>query len=82
MKKANIYKVVVKDKSVKDGKVQVICIAESLADAIRTVAPTIFNSELKEYKVVKYKESDILEILLLESGAIVQDYISEYKEEE
>ena len=81
MKKANIYKVVVKDKSVKDGKVQIICIAESVADAIHTVAPTIFNSELKEYKVVKYKESDILEILLLESGALIQDYISEYKEE-
>ena len=82
MKKANIYKVAVKDKSVRDGKVQIICIAESVADAIHTVAPTIFNSELKEYKVVKYKESDILEILLLESGALVQDYISEYKEEE
>lgn len=82
MKKANIYKVVVKDKSAKDNKVQIICIAESVADAIHTVAPTIFNSELKEYKVVKYKESDILEILLLESGALVQDYISEYKEEE
>ena len=81
MKKANIYKVVVKDKSVKDGKVQIICIAESVADAIRTVAPTIFNSELKEYEVVKYKESDILEILLLADGACVQDYISEYKEE-
>ena len=82
MKKANIYKVVVKDKSAKDNKVQIICIAESVADAIRTVAPTIFNSELKEYEVVKYKESDILEILLLESGAWIQDYISEYKEEE
>ena len=82
MKKANIYKVVVKDKSVKDSKVQIICIAESVADAIRTVAPTIFNSELKEYEAIKYKESDILEILLLESGATVQDYISEYKEEE
>lgn len=82
MKKANIYKVVVKDKSVKDGKVQIICIAESVADAIRTVAPTIFNSELEEYEAIKYKESDILEILLLESGATVQDYISDYKQEE
>ena len=82
MKKANIYKVLLKDLSTKDGKIQITCVAESLADAIRTAAPTIWNSELNRSEVVKYKESDILEILLVESGVVVQDYISEYNQEE
>lgn len=82
MKKANIYKVSIKDKSTKEGKVQITCVAESLTEAIRVAAPTIWNSELNKCEVVKYKESDILEILLIESGVIVQDYISEYNQEE
>ena len=82
MKKANIYKVSIKDKSVKEGKVQITCVAESLADAIRTAAPTIWNSELNISEVVKYKESDILEIKLIESKVYVQDYIPDYKQEE
>ena len=82
MKKANIYKVVIKDKSAKEGKVQITCVAESLADAIHTAAPTIWNSELNRSEVVKYKENDILEIKLIESKVYVQDYIPDYKEEE
>ena len=82
MKKANIYKVSIKDKSVKEGKVQITCVAESLAEAIRVAAPTIWNSELNKLEIVKYKESDILEILLVESGVCVQDYIPEYNKEE
>lgn len=82
MKKANIYKVVIKDKSAKDGKVKITCVAENLTEAVRTTAPAIWNSELNKYEVVKYKESDILEILLVESGVCVQDYISEYNKEE
>ena len=82
MKKANIYKVVIKDESAKNGKVQITCVAESLAEAIRVAAPTIWNSELNKWEVVKYKDSDILEILLVESGITVQDYISEYNQEE
>lgn len=76
MKKANIYKVVIKDKSVKEGKVQITCVAKSLTDAIRVTAPAIWNSEFNKYDFTKYKESDILEILLVESGVCVQDYIS------
>lgn len=82
MKKANIYKVSIKDKSVKEGKIQITCVAETLADAIRTAAPTIWNSELNRSEVVKYKESDILEIKLIESKVYVQDYIPDYKQEE
>ena len=82
MKKANIYKVSIKDKSVKEGKVQITCVAESLADAIRTATPTIWNSELNRSEVVKYKENDILEIKLIESKVYVQDYIPDYKQEE
>lgn len=82
MKKANIYKVSVKDKSVKEGKVQITCVAESLSEVIDVAAPRIWNSELNKFEDVKYKQSDILEIKLIESNVIVQDYISDYKPEE
>lgn len=82
MKKANIYNVVIKDKSAKEGKVQITCIAESLTEAIHVAVPAIWNSELNKYDFIKYKESDILSILLVESGVGVQDYIPEYNKEE
>ena len=82
MKKANIYKVAIKDESAKNGKVQITCVAENIAEAVRIATPTIWNSELNKYDFVKYKESDILEILLVESSVCVQDYIPEYKQEE
>lgn len=82
MKKANIYKVSVKDKFVKEGKVQITCVAESLSEVINVAAPQIWNSELNKYEDAKYKQNDILEIKLIESGALVQDYISDYKQEE
>ena len=55
---------------------------ENLTEVIRTTAPAIWNSELNKYDFVKYKENDILEILLVESGVCVQDYIPEYEQEE
>lgn len=82
MKKANIYKAVIKDKSAEEGKVQITCVAENIAEAVRIATPTIWNSELNKYEVIKYKESDILEVMLVESGVCVQDYISEYNKEE
>lgn len=82
MKKANIYKAVIKDKSAEEGKVQITCVAENIAEAVRIATPTILNLELNKYEVIKYKESDILEVMLVESGVYVQDYIPEYKQEE
>ena len=82
MKKANIYKVFIKDKSKKEGKVQITCVAESVSDVINVAVPTIWNSELNKYEVIKYRESDILEIILVENDVYVQDYISEYNQEE
>lgn len=82
MKKANIYKAVIKDKSAEEGKVQITCVAENIAEAVRIATPTIWNSELNKYEVIKYKESDILEVMLVESGVCVQDYISEYNQKE
>ena len=82
MKKANIYKVVIKDNSAKEGKVQITCVAENVTEAVRTTTPAIWNSELNKYEAIKYKESDILEILVIESGVCVQDYIPEYEQEE
>ena len=82
MKKANIYKVSIKDKSVKEGKVQITCVSESLSEVINVAAPQIWHSELNKYENVKYKQSDILEIKLIESDVLVQDYISDYNPEE
>ena len=45
MKKANIYKVSVKDKSAKEGKIQITCVATSLYEAVTTVAPRVWNDD-------------------------------------
>ena len=82
MKKANIYKVSLKDLSTKDGKIQITCVATNLQEAITTAAPYIWNTDTNKAEYIKYKENDILEIRLVESGVTVQDYISNYKEEE
>lgn len=82
MKKANIYKVSVKDKSAKEGKTQITCVATSLSEAVTTVAPYVWNSDTQKSEYIKYKESDIIEIKLVEEEVNVQDYISDYKEEE
>ena len=82
MKKANIYKVSVKDKSVKEGKTQITCVATSLSEVITTVAPYVWNSDTQKSEYIKYKESDIIEIKLVEAEVNVQDYIPDYKKEE
>ena len=82
MKKANIYKVSVKDKSAKEGKIQITCVATSLSEVVNTVAPFVWNSDTGKSEYSKYKESDIIEIKLVEEKVNVQDYISDYKEEE
>lgn len=82
MKKANIYKVSVKDKSVKEGKIQITCVATSLSDAVTTVAPYVWNPDTQKAEYIKYKESDVIEIKLVEAEVNVQDYIPDYKKEE
>lgn len=82
MKKANIYKVSVKDKSVKEGKIQITCVATSLSEAVTTVAPTVWNPDTQNVEYIKYKESDIIEVKLVEAEVNVQDYIPDYKKEE
>ena len=82
MKKANIYKVSLKDLSTKDCKIQITCIATNLQEAISTVTPYIWNSNTNKAEYIKYKESDVLEVILVEPGVTVQNYIPDYKEEE
>lgn len=82
MKKANIYKISVKDKSAKEGKIQITCVATSLSEAVMTATPAVWNSDTQKSEYIKYKESDIIEVKLVEAGVNVQDYISDYKEEE
>ena len=82
MKKANIYKVSVKDKSVKEGKIQITCVATSLSEAVTTVAPYVWNPDTQKSEYIKYKENDIIEIKLVEAEVNVQDYIPDYKKEE
>ena len=82
MKKANIYKVSVKDKSAKEGKTQITCVATSLSEAVTTAAPSVYNLTTKKSEYIKYKESDVIEVKLVEAEVNVQDYIDDYKEEE
>ena len=82
MKKANIYKVSLKDKSAKEGKIQITCVATSLQEAISIATPYIWNSNTNKAEYIKYKENDVIGVILVESGVSVQDYISDYKEEE
>ena len=82
MKKANIYKISIKDKSVKEGKVQITCVATNLQEAISIATPYIWNSNTSKAEYIKYKENDIIGVILVESGVTVQDYIPDYKEEE
>lgn len=82
MKKANIYKVSVKDKSAKEGKTQITCVATSLSEAVTTAAPAVWNPDTQKLEYIKYKESDVIEVKLVETEVNVQDYISDYKKEE
>ena len=82
MKKANIYKVSVKDKSAKEGKTQITCVATNLYEAVTTAAPSVYNPTTKKSEYIKYKESDVIEVKLVEAKVNVQDYIYDYKEEE
>ena len=68
MKKANIYKVSVKDKSAKEGKTQITCVATSLSEAVTTVAPSIWNPDIQKLEYIKYKENDVLEVKLVDTG--------------
>lgn len=81
MKKANIYQVYVKDNSVKEGKTKITCVAETLNDIVELVAPFTWNQELNEREAIKYEVTDIIEVKLIESNVLVQNYIPEYKEE-
>ena len=82
MKKANIYKVSIKDKSVKEGRVQITCVATSLSEAVMTAASRIWNNDIQKSEYIKYKESDVIEVKLVETEVNVQDYIPDYKQEE
>ena len=81
MKKANIYQVYVKDNSVKEGKTKITCVAETLNDIVELIAPVTWNQELNKREVIKYDVTDIIEVKLIESNVLVQNYIPEYKEE-
>ena len=82
MKKANIYKVSLKDLSTKDGKIQITCVAINLQEAISIVTPYVWNSNTNKAEYIKYKENDVIEVILVESEVTVQNYIPDYKEEE
>ena len=81
MKKANIYQVYVKDNSVKEGKTKITCVAETFNDIIELVAPFTWSQDLNKREAIKYEANDIIEVKLIESNVLVQNYIPEYKEE-
>lgn len=79
MKKANIYKVSIKDKSAKESKKEIICVATNISKVIDTISPSVWNNDTQNSEYVKYKENDVIEVKLVEEGVIVQDYISDYE---
>ena len=81
MKKANIYQVYVKNNSVKEDKTKITCVAETLNDIVELIAPVTWNQELNKREAIKYDVNDIIEVKLIESNVLVQNYIPEYKEE-
>ena len=81
MKKANIYQVYIKDNSVKEGKTKITCVAETLNDIVELIAPVTWNQELNKCEALKYDVTDIIEVKLIESNVLVQNYISDDKEE-
>ena len=80
MKKANIYKVSIKDKSAKESKKEIICVATNISKVIDTISPSFWNNDTQNSEYVKYKENDVIEVKLVEEGVIVQDYIPDYEE--
>lgn len=80
MKKANIYKVSIKDKSAKESKKEIICVATNISKVIDTISPSVWNNYTQNSEYVKYEENDIIEVKLVEEGVIVQDYIPDYEE--
>lgn len=80
MKKANIYTVTVKESTAKNKNIT--CVATSIADVVDTVAAKSWDSEINEYKYLKYKETDILSIILEKENVIVQNYISDINTED
>ena len=80
MKKANIYKVSVKDESAKESKKEIICVATSISKVIDTISLSVWNNYTQNSECVKYKENDVIEVKLVEEGVIVQDYIPDYEE--
>lgn len=80
MKKANIYKVSIKDKSAKESKKEIICVATNISKVIDTISPSVWNNDTQNSEYIKYKENDIIEVKLVEEGVIVQDYIPDYEE--
>ena len=79
MKKANIYKVSIKDKSAKESKKEIICVATNISKVIDTISPPVWNNDTQNSEYVKYKENDVIEVKLVEEGVIVQDYIPDYE---
>lgn len=82
MKKANIYKLSIKDKSTKEGRIQITCVATNVHEAVTTATPTFWNTDTQKTEYVKYKENDVIDVKLVEENVIVQNYISDYNEEE
>lgn len=80
MKKANIYEVSIKDKSAKESKKEIICVATNISKIIDTISPSVWNNDTQNSEYIKYKVNDIIEVKLVEEGVIVQDYIPDYEE--
>lgn len=75
MKKANIYKITIKDTSAEGGVIELTCVAASISNAIKAVTPTKFNHDTLNYEYTDYDEKDVLNVTVVEADVIVQEII-------
>lgn len=74
MKKINIYEITIRDNSDKKEITKTV-VAQTIRDAVETVAPLEWNKEISNYKPIEYDPDDITNIKLIKEDVLCQRYM-------
>ena len=74
MKKVNIYEITIRDNSDKKEIIKNV-VAQTIRDAVETIAPIEWDKEISDYKPTHYNPDDITNIKLIQKDVCVQKYI-------
>lgn len=74
MKKVNIYEITIRDNSDKKEITKTV-VAQTINNAIETVAPLEWDKELHNYKSIEYDPNDITNIKLIQEDVLCQRYM-------